>query len=122
MKKILVPTDFTPIAELGLRLAVEIAKRSGAAISLVNFTRHPFGQTFSVTGEVNTDTDRDDERFTIQLLKANKAKLEALDARYSQSGVVINHAIIDDDLPDGIDQYLQQELIDLVVMGTSGEE
>jgi nucleotide-binding universal stress UspA family protein len=39
MKKLLVPTDLTPIAELGLKLAVQIAQRSQAVISLVNFTR-----------------------------------------------------------------------------------
>jgi nucleotide-binding universal stress UspA family protein len=122
MKKILVPTDLTPIAELGLKLAVEIAKRAKATISLVNFTRHPFGQTFSTTGEVDVEAEKESELFALELLHANKAKLAALDARYSAEGVTITHAIVDDELKDGVDAYLHQEQVDLVVMGTSGEE
>ena len=122
MRKILVPTDLTPIAELGLKLAVEIAKRSNATISLVNFTRHPFGKTFSAMGDVSTKIDQESELYTLELLHSNEAKLEALVSAYGASGVVIEHAIIDDDLKEGVDAYLHAELIDLVVMGTSGEE
>lgn len=122
MKKILVPTDLSPIAELGLQLAVEIASRANAEISLINFTRHPWGQSFATTGEVQVKDDFEDDRFTVELLRVNKAKLEALDAKYSQKGVTITHAILDDELKNGVDHYLREEMIDLVVMGTSGEE
>src|SRR5690606_24953557 len=43
-------------------------------------------------------------------------------AKYTAKGVDIEIAIIDDELKDGIDDYLDKEYIDLVVMGTSGEE
>ena len=122
MKKLLVPTDLTPIAELGLKLAVEIAKRSGAKVSLVNFTKHPFGQTFTAQGEVMAKVDEDESRFTLALLQANKAKLEALSQRYTQDGVAIEYSIVDEELKEGIDAYLHTEEIDLIVMGTSGEE
>jgi nucleotide-binding universal stress UspA family protein len=122
VEKILVPTDLTPIAELGLKLAVEIAKASQASISLVNFMRHPFGQTFTAMGDVTTKVDDEEDRFTLELLHANKAKLDELASKYSGEGVEIDYAIVDDELKDGIDDYLDKELIDLVVMGTSGEE
>ena len=122
MEKILVPTDFTPIAELGLKLAVEIAARSGATVSLVNFMKHPFGRTFTATGDVTMKTDPEEEHFMLELLRTNKAKLQDLAAEYSREGVEIEYAIIDDELKDGIDEYLEREYIDLVVMGTSGEE
>lgn len=121
MEKILVPTDFTTIAETGLKLAVEIAKRSGAVISLINFTRHPFGSTFSATGDITKKRDSEETRYTLELLKVNQAKLEDLAATYGTDGVEIEYGIIDDELKDGIDNYLNKELIDLVVMGTSGE-
>lgn len=121
MEKILVPTDFTPIAETGLQLAVEIARRSGAVVSLMNFTRHPFGSTFSATGDISKKQDGEDTRFTLELLKVNQAKLEDLAAAYRSDGVEIEYGIIDDELKDGIDNYLNKEMIDLVVMGTSGE-
>lgn len=122
MKKILVPTDLTDIAELGLKLAVEIAKRCNAGISLVNFTRHPLGETFSSTGEVNLTADEEENIFTLDLLKGKKEKLESLSATYEPQGVSIEFAVIDDKFKGGIDSYLRQENIDLIVMGTSGEE
>jgi nucleotide-binding universal stress UspA family protein len=122
MEKILVPTDLTPIAELGLKLAAEIARRSGAIISLINFTKHPFGKTFTATGDITLKTDPEEERFTLDLLRVNQAKLEELASRYRSDDVEIEYGIIDDELKGGVDDYLNKELIDLVVMGTSGEE
>jgi nucleotide-binding universal stress UspA family protein len=122
MKKILVPTDLSEIAELGLKLAVEIAKRCEATISLINFTRHPLGKTFTTTGEVDVNADSEEMVFTLELLQAKKEKLEALSSRYNSEGVKIEFAVIDDKFKNGIDSYLSQEQIDLIVMGTSGEE
>jgi nucleotide-binding universal stress UspA family protein len=122
MNKILVPSDLSIIAERGLSLAAEIAKRSEAVISLVNFTRHPFGKTFTAMGEVSSKVDEESELFNLQLIKTNKEKLDTLAARYSEDGVEIETSIVDEEFKDGVDDYLQQENIDLVVMGTSGEE
>jgi nucleotide-binding universal stress UspA family protein len=122
MRKILVPTDLTPIAELGLKLAVQIAQRSDAVISLVNFTHHPFNTTFTATGDVNLKVDEEADRFTVQLLHTNKQKMEALAAQYSVGNVMISSSIVDDDFKHGVDEYLKSENIDLIVMGTSGEE
>ncbi len=122
MKKILVPTDVTPIAELGLKLAVQIAKKADATISLVNFTRHPFNKTFTAMGDANTKRfEEDADVFTIQLLHANKERLEALALRYNKD-VAIEIAIEDNAFKEGIDEYLHRENVDLIVMGTSGEE
>ena len=122
MKKILVPTDLSVIAERGLTLALEIAERSEAEISLVNFTCHPFGKTFTAMGEVSSKIDKEGELYNLQLLHLNKQKLDELGQKYSQDGVDIETAIVDEEFKDGIDEYLQRENVDLVVMGTSGEE
>lgn len=122
MKKILVPTDLSPIAERGLSLAAEIAERSEAIISLVNFTRHPFGPTFSAMGDISTKVDREGELYNLKLIQITKEKLEALAEKYSSQGIDIETDIVDEEFKDGIDDYLKAEGIDLVVMGTSGEE
>jgi nucleotide-binding universal stress UspA family protein len=122
MKKILVPTDLSPIAERGLSLAIEIAERSEAEISLVNFTRHPFGKTFTAMGEVGSKVDREGNLYNLQLLRANKEKLDDLVQKHIRPGIDIETAIVDEEFEDGIDEYLHKENIDLVVMGTSGEE
>lgn len=121
MKKILVPTDFTSIAELGLKLAVQIAKQSQATISLVNFTQHPLTTTFTAMGDATTKVDGEEDLFAVQLLLVNQKKLAQLADTYGKD-VKIEPSIVDDELNDGLDSYVQSEQIDLIVMGTSGEE
>src|SRR4051812_27525026 len=112
MKKILVPTDLTDIAELGLKLAVEIAKRCEATISLINFTRHPLGTTFTATGEVDLKADEEENLFTLELLHAKKQQLETLAGKYATERVSIEFAVRDDKFTNGIDAYLSEENID----------
>jgi nucleotide-binding universal stress UspA family protein len=122
MKKILVPTDFSATAELGLKLAVEVANRCGATINVVNFTRHPYGPTFSATGDVYTKVDPEEDFITIEYLKNAKEKLDSMVQQYQQSNFSMEVAIVDNEFKNGIDEYLKSENIDLIVMGTSGEE
>jgi nucleotide-binding universal stress UspA family protein len=122
MEKILVPTDLSSTAELGLNLAVEIAKRCNASISLVNFTKHPYGATFSATGDITKKDDSEEDVQTLEYLKALKAKMELLVQKYQAYGVDMEVTIVDNEFKNGIDEYLRSEHIDLVVMGTSGEE
>lgn len=122
MKKILVPTDLSVTAELGVQLAVEIAKRCQATVSLVNFTRHPLGSTFSASGEVVLTEDDEENAFTLQLLQTKKEKLEELVLKYATEGVKFETAVVDAKFKSGIDAYMSQTNVDLIVMGTSGEE
>jgi len=121
MKKILVPTDFTPIAELGLKLAVQIAKPTQASISLVHFTKHPLTTSFAASGDATKKIDGEEDLFAVQLLLANQKKLAELVDTYSKDAK-IEFSIVDDKFTDGMDSYIQDEQIDLIVMGTSGEE
>jgi nucleotide-binding universal stress UspA family protein len=122
MKNILVPTDFSATAELGLKLAVEIAQRCGATINVVNFTKHPYGPTFSATGDMMAKVDPEEDFMTIEYLKSAKEKLDAMVQKYQQSSFAMQVAIVDNEFKHGIDEYLKSENIDLIVMGTSGEE
>jgi hypothetical protein len=58
----------------------------------------------------------------LEMLRLNKAKLEDMSRQYREKGVEIEYSIVDDELKNGIDEFLEREYIDLVVMGTSGEE
>jgi nucleotide-binding universal stress UspA family protein len=122
MKKILVPTDFSETALTGLQLAVEIAKKCGASISLVNFEKHPYGPTFSATGDVMTKVDPQEDFLAIAYLKNAKARLDEIVAGYVEQGLSVEVAIVDNEFKNGMDEYLKSEHIDLVVMGTTGEE
>jgi nucleotide-binding universal stress UspA family protein len=51
----------------------------------------------------------------------NKVKLQDLVDQYKEQAK-IEFSIVDDEFRDGMDEYLERESIDLIVMGTSGEE
>jgi nucleotide-binding universal stress UspA family protein len=73
-------------------------------------------------GEVSSKVDQEGELFNLKMLQVNKQKLDDLVEKYNEHGVHIETAIVDEEFKDGIDEYLHEQSIDLVVMGTSGEE
>lgn len=123
MKNILVPTDLSDIAEKGLKVAVDIAKRVNGTIYLVNFIKHPFGSTFTATGDIYTKYAEDENLYTLQLIRKHQADLENLAQKYNEpTQMTIKSLVYDEELTDGIDAFLNEYNIDLVVMGTTGEE
>jgi nucleotide-binding universal stress UspA family protein len=50
MKKILVPTDFSDLANQALNLAADIARQENSEIILLNVIEYPASPTFNVMG------------------------------------------------------------------------
>ena len=121
MKKILVPTDLSEVAELGLKLAVEIAIRCQASVHLVNFTRHSEDQPFNSVGEVASDAYESADVLSLQLLHAKNKKLHQLADDYESPEAPIEVSIVDDKFRTGLPKLMHEEPFDLIVMGTSGE-
>ena len=122
MKNILVPTDLSDLAENGLKVAVDIAKRGHAKIYLVNFVKHPFGRTFTATGDIYTKYADEENLFTVQLIRKHKEELNELVEKYKEESFQIEAMVYDEDLDDGIDPFVEKYNIDLIVMGTTGHE
>ena len=123
MKNILVPTDLSDLAENGLKVAVDIARRAKSTIHLVNFIKHPFGSTFSASGDVYSKYAGQENLFTVQLIRKHIAEMDILAKKYSDGeDFTIKTTVYDDELKDGIDSFIAENNIDLVVMGTTGEE
>ena len=122
MKRILVPSDLSEISENALRMAVDIAEKAKADIYLVNFTKHSLGSSFTITGEVEKKHALGDDLFTIQLVRKYHAQLGQLAEKYGSAGHETFYEVHDEDLKDGIDNYVKAKNIDLIVMGTTGEE
>ncbi|MEL7004136.1 MAG: universal stress protein, partial [Bacteroidota bacterium] len=120
MKRILVPSDLSDISENALQLASAIAAKTKAEIYLVHFMDHPFGDSFRTMG--SKPDDNVDDLFTVQLLNKNHARLGQLAEKYGSDDVEINFQVYDEDFDDGIVEYIKKENVDLVVMGTTGEE
>lgn len=122
MKNILVPTDLSDLAENGLKVAVDIARRIHAKIYLVNFVRHPFGKTFTATGDIYTKYANEENLFTVQLIRKHKEELNELVEKYKNDSFSIESTVYDEELEDGIDPFVEDFNIDLIVMGTTGHE
>jgi nucleotide-binding universal stress UspA family protein len=122
MKRILVLTDFSDIARKGLDTAVRLARQLGnAEILLLNTERSPQGRRFSVTADVTKQIDLEEDRYMIELIRANKQRLTRLMENYESQGVKISPFIEIGPMQDVVDEFLEKRKVDLIIMGTSGE-
>jgi nucleotide-binding universal stress UspA family protein len=111
IRKILVPTDFSPHAQEAFRVALELAKATGARVVVFHVSRPP---------AVVSDGDR--------LLSAPDGagakdvwdELQKIQAK--DPAVRVEHEVIVSDRPDAthILRILQERGCDLIVMGTHG--
>jgi len=121
MKKILVPSDLSKVSEKALKLAVDVAHKTKGQIDLVYFHKHPFGKTFTATGEMERKASEEENIYTLQLIKKYHQELGAL-AEGLKGDVEINSSVYDEDFDDGVKSYIEENNIDLVIIGTTGEE
>ena len=114
MKKILVPTDFSPNSGKALDYAAEIAKRSGASIILLHITEATHA---SLNEYVILEGDYDRE-----IIATANQKLEIM-ARATRevAGVHVQYEIYNGFVPDAIREATKKNHADLVVMGTVGD-
>ena len=122
MIRILVPTDFSEIAANALNVALDIARTSNAEIHLLNVIEPLVDAGFSSTGSLDHEyTITEEDRYIYQLHAVNEKKLAAFGSRYARDGIDIFPTIAIDKVGDGILNFIKKLKIDLVVMGTSGE-
>ena len=113
MKRILVPTDFSPFADNALNHAIEIAAKFKSELYLyhvysfdrfnydVNFHKHE--QPF--TEKVNHSMNRTRQRFMEKI---------------TQNGLLIQTIVEQDDIFSLFDSKVKKHGIDLIVMGSKG--
>ncbi|MFN3489362.1 MAG: universal stress protein [Emticicia sp.] len=117
MKKILVPTDFSPIANKALDVAVKIARFNGATIELLNVSVYPVQDINTYYSLYGASGVLIDDAWKHVLTKA-KTELDELIAKYE--GVKIK-ALVDENSDRFIDSVLNHKA-DLIVMGSNGAE
>ncbi|MDZ7741139.1 MAG: universal stress protein [Bacteroidota bacterium] len=122
MKKILVPTDFTDIAENGLKVAIELTRKANAEIILLNVIYPVKGTTFTAMGDINNMPRGQADRFMAELVRTNKARLDKLIGKYNEQGVEITPQIDFEDKTHGLSHYAREHEIDLIVIGTKGSK
>jgi nucleotide-binding universal stress UspA family protein len=120
MKNILVPTDFSKVAQSALEVAVGIAKKAKAQITLLHVVEQPTSVSFNVTGEVDHDSSWEDKLFTLKLVQKAKSQLSQAMDDVTQSGVRVRQELRMGNPFHGIRTIITEHNVDLVVMGTEG--
>ncbi len=114
MKRILVPTDFSPTAEKAFRFATDIASRSGGAVTLLH-VHTPAVKPFTGTA-YSGDAGSDDAGATmmkqLQHLKHQVA--------VNNGGPAVSIVLGEGSVVDRILDFAVKEHHDMIVMGTQG--
>lgn len=116
MKKILIPTDGSALADYAYDIAHRIAKKTGAEIYALSVVTAPSGVLFDHDGNMKTDGAEDLSALVSQQKEAQSALekwvLNKPDVKIAKAKIGhINQNIL---------QYIKEEAVDLVVMGTTG--
>lgn len=119
MKTILVPTDFSDQATYALDLAYDIAKKSGAAVKVLNVVEAPAESSFSATGEATTGAGMNSVYF-VQLVESVKKRLVAIDEDPKYADVKLEGYVEIGNPYESISRTIVDHKVDLVVMGTRG--
>ncbi|WP_025604735.1 universal stress protein [Pontibacter actiniarum] len=121
MRRILVPTDFSEEARNAYEVALAIAKRTGAAIKLLHVVQ-PVSYTpnFSATGDTMVGNGNMEQVFMMQLLEATKGRMQSLLDTFPHEGVDVVQEVDVDRPINKIKQTIQDDEVDLVVMGSKG--
>lgn len=122
MYKIVVPTDFSKLSEHALDVAIAIARRTNGAIFLLNVMSTNKSYSFSSMGGGVTDqVISEEDRYILELHRANERRLHQLVAKHEHGDVPVYPFIELDDLDEGVNHFAEKLHCDLVVMATSGE-
>ena len=123
MKKILVPTDFSDLSKHALDFAIQLAKPLKANVQLIHLEKIPLGDlSLHLSGEANGSTVSQDSLYNSQLFRANRQKLDALQKEFNSKEVNISALQHGGGFLKGIQSYLEDNEVDLVVISTTGQE
>lgn len=112
MKRILVPTDFSPQAENALKVAIQIAQKHRSEIFLIHSMEMPLHLASSAESGSLPES-----LFFIKL--AEKRFRELRDKPYLED-ITIHETIGHNEIYEDIEEACQKSDIDLIVMGSTG--
>jgi len=113
MKKILVPTDFSECADKASQVAIKISRMIGTEIHFLHIADVP----------VDWFTMEDNENMYPEVTKNIKhfqSKLESLVQDASTASVAATNRLAFNKNYQGILQYIEEEQVDMVIMGSKG--
>lgn len=117
MQNILVPTDFSIKSFNALKLAKELAKKTGGTIHLLHVVEPPYGG-YSSMGESMEDSL--DDVFTVKLAAKLGKDLNALKTAHQEDSLSIKAVVKIGDPKEEIRQLAEEVQADLVIVGAKG--
>jgi nucleotide-binding universal stress UspA family protein len=119
MKKILVPTDFSPLSEKALSVATEISRKTKAEIELLHVIDSPTEGDFSATGDTHSGSGMND-LFVLKSIELAKKNFDKIINDVKYVGIRFITKIKAGDAYHHLSHSIVKEKIDLIVMGTEG--
>jgi nucleotide-binding universal stress UspA family protein len=120
MKTILVPTDFSKVAQTATKVAIEIAKKASAKLLLLHIIERPDPVSFNIEGQISEPNNWEDKLFTAKLIEKAKKEMAATTDLASLEGVTVKTEMRLGNPFHGMRNVITEHDVDLVVMGTSG--
>lgn len=120
MKTILIPTDFSKIAQIAIQVAIGIAQKASARLILLHIIERPDSASFNVDGQISKPHNWDDKLYTLKLIEKAKKEMSAIAEDASLTGVKVQQELRMGNPFHGIREVITKHDVDLVVMGTSG--
>lgn len=117
MKTLLVPTDFSQEAQDALKIAMDMAKTIDGRVILLHVVDAPATGQFSTQGSGSGGNSLDDI-FTMKLIERMQSNLDEAASPYNTDILTTELAL--GDLYEEINKRVQNEAVDLVIMGTKG--
>lgn len=119
MKKILVPVDFSKASLTAVDVAADIAKRSGAGLTLLHVVEEAIADSYSISGQGHP-SGMEEARFTAELLRKAKKQLEKVVMDPKLKDIKVEGELRMGNPFHGMRTIITEHKVDLVVMGTRG--
>ncbi|MCV9387612.1 universal stress protein [Reichenbachiella ulvae] len=120
MNTILVPTDFSPVAEHAFDLALQVANKEGGQIVLLHIIEHPSSSSVHYMGVV--DADPMESIFIKKMIEQAEAKMADWLAKAEGKGPEVKWKIKLGNPYIEITEQITETKCDIVIMGTEGTE
>jgi nucleotide-binding universal stress UspA family protein len=115
MKKILVPTDFSPQAENALKVAVQMAKRFDSEIFLLHMLELPLVNINPVSGSSSNELPE-----ALFFMKLAKKRFKELMSQDYLKGIKVHETVEFHQAFAGIMEISQKHNCDIIIMGSHG--
>ena len=114
MKKILVPTDFSPVADNALDYAIDLAAEFGSELLLYHV------YFFYRKEDYDWDLPEDEQPFVKKIEKQMTVTKERFMEKINQKGVVIQTGIAETNIYSLFTKIVEKHKISLIIMGSKG--